>query len=441
MMNLKNIHLKVVESMPFFTEEDYEKTLVAKFSGEYTTEKFEKELEETIGKVGSLTGAIARVVDKYLFLTSEGPSDNVNALFDIPLLYLIFNNRHVKEARIKPGKIVEFLASRRTKATIYDREQVYPIVSRHALITDSFCKLYSYDSHPFGASALEAYSAIYILNAASLELMEKMTTAEKLAIIKVGRPSHSSIFDLYKNGVIIEAPIKPIELLQKISKSVEKSIFLASESDSEKRDSVNWMYSLHHAYRFPHSQYLLRELSIKITPTRAFITRNENAFLENIGPIITGKAADIVKTMFRSLKGKNVNKREFEESIVLMSEEGPIRDSIISIVGKSFTEEFQELAAEMGMPPYNSNKTISLIHKYFNLETLEPREALIYKYMDGASGSFSNFEYDIITHTFRNALVKTSKEIGSNLYLEVLKADEERLKEGLPTICPPKHFF
>ena len=41
MMNLKNIHLKVVESMPFFTEEDYEKTLVAKFSGEYTTEKFE----------------------------------------------------------------------------------------------------------------------------------------------------------------------------------------------------------------------------------------------------------------------------------------------------------------------------------------------------------------------------------------------------------------
>lgn len=441
MMNLKNIHLKVVESMPFFTQEDYEKTLVAKFSGEYTTEKFEKELDKIVEKVGSLTGAIARVIDKYLFLTSEGPSDNVNALFDIPLLYLIFNSRHVKEARIKPGKIVEFLASRRTKATIYDREQVYPVVSRHALITDSFCKLYSYDSHPFGASALEAYSAIYILNAASLELIEKMTAAEKLAIIKVGRPSHSSIFDLYKNGVIIEAPIKPIERLQKISKSVEKSIFSGCKSDSEKRDLVGWMCSLHHTYKFPHSQYLTRELPMKITPTRAFIERNENVFLENIGRIITGNATDIIKTMFRSLKGKNVNKREFEESIVLMSEEGPIRDSIISIVGKSFTEEFQELAAEMGMPPYNSSKTIPLIHKHFNLETLGPREALTYKYMDGVSGSFSNFEYNIITGTFRNSLVEISKEVGSNLYLEVLKVDEERLKEGLPTICTPKHFF
>lgn len=441
MMNLKNIHLKVVETMPLFSKEDYEKTLVAKFSGEYTTEKFEKELDKLIEEVGSPTRAIARVIDKYLFLTSEHSRDNVNALFDIPLLYLIFNSRYVKEAGAKPEEIVGLLASRRTKATIYDREKVYPIISRHELITDSFYKLYSYDSHPFGVSALEAYSAIYILNAASLELMEKMTTAEKLAIIKVGRPSHGSIFDLYKNGVIIDAPIKPIELLQKISKSVEKRIFSDCESDNEKRDLVGWMYSLHHTYRFPHSHYLHRELSMKITPTRAFIARNENVFLNGIGPIITGRAADIVKTMFRSLKGKNVNKREFEESIVLMGEEGPIRDSIIRIVGKSFTEEFQELAAEMGMPPYDSSKTIPLIYKHFNLETLGPREALTYKYMDGVSGSFSDFEYDIITNTFRNSLVEISEEIGSNLYLEVLKVDEERLKEGLPTICTPKHFF
>ena len=437
-MNLKNIHLEVVETMPLFSEEDYEKTLVAKFSGEYTTEKFEKELDKIIEKVGSLTSAIARVIDKYLFLTSEGPSDNVNALFDIPLLYLIFNNRHVKEARIKPGKIVEFLASRRTKATIYDREQVYPIVSRHALITDSFYKLYSYDSHPFRASALEAYSAIYILNTASLKLMETMTAAEKLAIIRVGRPSHSNVFDLYKSGVVIDAPIKPIELLQKISKSVEKRIFSGCEKDSEKRDLVSWMYFLHHTYKFPKSQFLLREIPIKITPTRAFIMPAENVFLGRIGRIITNEATYIIRMMFKLLKGKNMNKAEFEENMILMGEEGPIRDSIIRIIGKDFTEEFQQLVAEVGMPPYNKDKTISLIHKHFNLETLEPREALIYKYMDGTN----SFEYDIIIPTFKNnILAEISKEVGSNLYLEVLKVDEERLKEGLPTICLPKHFF
>lgn len=428
MLNLKNDHLELVKELPSFDEERYHRSLVAMFSGEYTTEKFNEKFAGYLENSGSVSYATKSIIDDYLVLTSEHPSDNANALFDIPLMYLLFNHPKIATA-MSPSEIIEMIGVRRANATIYDSNRVYTIIVQRDLITDSFCRAYSYS----GDFAIDAAPLIHILNITSFNLMEKMNTEQKIAIIK-----HSTelaldrIYELYKSGFSIEAPITPLELLQKISKSVEKELVFSGEDSREKRLAVMWVYLMKHGYSFKVSSYVLNEL-ILMRDKRAYVINNETLFTGYLGEAILSTALTLMKNMFRALRGRNVNKYELHSIMVSIKDDTPVRDAMNLLLGEGFISEFGELVEEIGKPPFDREKTEYLINKHFDLKTLEPQKALSFIYLNGGAGGafITSFELYIIQNSFSLARKGVTKEIGLKHLSDILAEDVKSVEEAI----------
>lgn len=428
MLNLKNNHLELVKELPSFSEERYLRSLVAKFSGEYSTEKFNEKFTGYLEKTGNIPLSVKHTIDDYLVLTSKHPSHNANALFDIPLIYLLFNQPEISFL-MSPKEIVELVAIQRANATIYDRKRIYPIILQKDLITDIFCQAYSYS----GDFAIDGAPLVYILNTSSFQLMEKMTSEQKIAIIKnFCEFSFNRVHELYVSDFDIEAPTTSFSLLQKIFKTVEKEYVSSCKDLKEKQFAVMLVYLMRHGYSFELNGFVLNKLVV-IKDNKAYLTNNKTLFTALIGEAVVSTALTLMKNMFRVLRGKNINKYELHDIIVGIKDNTPVHEAISLLLGEEFIPEFCELVEKIGSPPFDRTKTEYLIDKYFDLKTLGPQKALSFLYINGGvSGVFlTSFELHVIRNSFSLVRKEVEKEIALRHLSAALAEDNRSIAEDM----------
>lgn len=189
-MNFQELMLEQLDGVVSISEEFLKSTSFFQEASQYTSETFEKLAEKLFSLHSSPTEAFGILINAYLNIKRKTAVDNCNDLFDIPLAYLIFNSKVIKEKLLPEMsyfQMVERIVIKRPDICTYDNLEFHLFKTSRNINSDFFRNDLEILTMNFGRELhrdiVSQSSILYLINAAGLKLFNEMTTEQKNAIL------------------------------------------------------------------------------------------------------------------------------------------------------------------------------------------------------------------------------------------------------------------